>query len=100
MKSKKSSAKANYYLEKECLIDIIKLQLRESSEAFPPDLEDLTRLHQLIRSRDCQTVLEFGIGFSSIIIADALMKNEGDYLGIESNFVRYKIIVININYFL
>lgn len=49
------------------------------TEPFPPDLEDLVRLHQLIRKRHVFTVLEFGVGFSSLVIADALQKNEADW---------------------
>lgn len=46
---------------------------------FPPEAEDLIRIHQLIRKRKSLTVLEFGLGYSSIIIADALMKNKLDF---------------------
>jgi hypothetical protein len=46
---------------------------------FPPQLEDLVRLHRLIRSRKSFTVLEFGTGYSTAIIADALAKNERDW---------------------
>lgn len=46
---------------------------------FPPDIEDLIRLHKLIRHRKSFTVLEFGLGYSTIIIADALAKNESDW---------------------
>lgn len=47
--------------------------------AFPPDPDDLVRLHKLIRTRMSFTVLEFGLGFSSYVIADALKKNEADW---------------------
>jgi len=46
---------------------------------FPPEVDDLVRLHKLIRSRKPFTVLEFGLGYSSIIIADALRKNQEDW---------------------
>jgi hypothetical protein len=46
---------------------------------FPPQANDLVRLHKLIRSRKSFTVLEFGLGYSTIIIADALKKNEADW---------------------
>jgi hypothetical protein len=42
---------------------------------YSPDLEDLVRLHKLARTRRVTTVLEFGTGYSSIILADALDKN-------------------------
>ena|SRR5438270_2204819 len=46
---------------------------------FPPDLEDLVRIHRLIRERHFFTVLEFGVGYSTLVIADALQKNEADW---------------------
>jgi hypothetical protein len=45
----------------------------------PADISDLVRLHKLIRQRRVLCVLEFGCGFSSIIMADALAKNKADY---------------------
>jgi hypothetical protein len=33
------------------------------STPIAPDLADLARLHSLVRSRMCFTVLEFGVGF-------------------------------------
>jgi len=50
---------------------------------FPPVAEDLARLHRLIRKRKAFTVLEFGSGLSSIVMADALSKNKADFLAIE-----------------
>jgi len=46
---------------------------------FPPQPDDLVRLHKLIRSRKCFTILEFGLGYSTIIMADALHKNRQDW---------------------
>lgn len=55
--------------------------LRATFEALPagtdgaalaPDVNDLVRLHRLVRERPCLTVLEFGIGCSTIAIAHAL----------------------------
>ncbi len=57
----------------------------EVETAIPVDKEDLVRIHQLIRSRKCFTVLEFGVGFSTIIIADALMKNKADWEKLENS---------------
>ena len=50
---------------------------------FPPVAEDLARLHRLIRKRKAFTVLEFGSGLSTIVMADALSKNKDDFLAIE-----------------
>lgn len=46
---------------------------------FAPDIEDLVRIHKMIRERHSFTVLEFGVGYSTIVIADALQKNEADW---------------------
>ena len=55
------------------------------SESIPPDVEDLVRIHHLIRSRKSFTVMEFGVGFSTIVIADALFKNKQDWKQLQSN---------------
>ncbi len=47
--------------------------------AFPPELDDLIRLHYLVRTRKVTTILEFGVGKSTIIFADALSKNKEEY---------------------
>lgn len=46
------------------------------------NIPDLTRLHQLIRQRSNFTVLEFGVGYSTLIIADALKKNKEDWVNL------------------
>lgn len=46
---------------------------------FPPEPADLVRLHQMIRTERHFTVLEFGIGYSTVIMADALSKNRRDW---------------------
>ena len=52
---------------------------KQTTTQFPPEIKDLVNLHKLIRKRKVFTVLEFGIGFSSIVIADALLKNKNDF---------------------
>jgi hypothetical protein len=44
-----------------------------------PEPEDLYRLHTLIRQRKVFNVLEFGLGFSTIVMTDALKKNKDAY---------------------
>ena len=44
---------------------------------------DLANLHRLIRKRKSFTVLEFGLGFSTIVMADALRKNKQDWEALE-----------------
>lgn len=80
------------YLEQERLTDLIDFgefaDYREgvfdnvSGELeipFPPQAGDLVRLHRLVRSRRPFTVLEFGLGYSTLVIADALAKNEREW---------------------
>ena len=66
------------YLEDEGLLDLLldRSPSPAAADPIPPDMEDLARLHRLIRERMAFTVLEFGIGYSTIIICDALAKNE------------------------
>jgi len=47
--------------------------------AFVPEMDDLVRLHKLIRQRKVFTVLEFGVGYSTIVMADAIVKNKKDF---------------------
>jgi hypothetical protein len=46
---------------------------------FPPELADLVRLHKLVRERRVTTVLEFGVGWSTFVMADALVRNRRDF---------------------
>ena len=46
------------------------------AEAFSADLDDLGRLHWLVNTRKVTTILEFGVGKSTIIFNDALLKNK------------------------
>lgn len=47
--------------------------------AFPPDLGDLVRLHYLVVSRRVTTILEFGVGKSTIVFNDALKVNSREH---------------------
>ena len=47
--------------------------------AFEAECPDLTRLYSIIRMRKIITVLEFGSGKSTQIIAEALKKNKQAY---------------------
>ncbi len=46
---------------------------------FPAELDDLIRLHYLVRKRKVRTILEFGGGKSTSIFADAIKKNKDQY---------------------
>ena len=50
---------------------------------FPPVAEDLARLHRHIRKRKAFTILEFGSGLSTIVMADALSKNKAEFLALD-----------------
>lgn len=54
----------------------------------PPELDDLIRLHYLITSRKVTTILEFGVGKSTIVMADALKKNKKNYFDYVKNNLR------------
>jgi hypothetical protein len=45
-------------------------------DALRPDVNDLVRLHRIVRERPCVTVMEFGIGCSTLALAHALAQNE------------------------
>jgi len=51
----------------------------KATVAFAPQVPDLVRLHRLIRERMATTVLEFGVGFSTVVMADALVRNEAEF---------------------
>lgn len=53
------------------------------NKPYPANLDDLIRLHYLIRSRKVTTILEFGVGKSTIVFNDAIEKNKvlyGDFV--------------------
>ncbi len=47
--------------------------------AYTPEMDDLCRLHYLINTRKVTTILEFGIGKSTIVFDDAIRKNKDNY---------------------
>lgn len=63
--------------------DPTKKQIKDSSygvdpdlaEAFTPELDDLSKLHWLVISRHVTTILEFGLGKSTIVFNNALISN-------------------------
>lgn len=61
----------------DCIKDLIWDPVQKCSfKPKPPIINDLRALHFLIRARKVFNVLEFGPGYSSWIIADALNKNQ------------------------
>ncbi|MEZ5034976.1 MAG: hypothetical protein R2796_08305 [Chitinophagaceae bacterium] len=60
----------------------------ENKIPFPPELDDLTRLHFIVRSRKVTTILEFGVGKSTLVFADALKKNKAEFGEFVNNNLR------------
>jgi hypothetical protein len=52
---------------------------------FPIDVTDLVRLHKLVRERKVFTILEYGLGYSTMIMADALYKNKLEFESCEDS---------------
>lgn len=46
---------------------------------FAPELADLCFLHRQIRQRKVLTVMEFGVGYSTVVMAAAMKKNKEEY---------------------
>ena len=46
---------------------------------FQAEYDDLIRLHYLVRTRKVTTILEFGVGKSTVVFADALLKNKSEF---------------------
>jgi hypothetical protein len=63
----------------ESLIDIDFSTHTREAAVFPPDWTDLARLHSLVLQRRVTTILEFGVGFSTLIFAHALSINHQLY---------------------
>jgi len=84
----------NYFIE-QGLDALIPLEGRERSfsfvdhlaadanDPFPPELDDLVRLHRLVRQRRVFTVLEFGVGYSTLVMSHALERNKADFEALE-----------------
>ena len=51
----------------------------ENHTPFAPELDDLVRLHFLVTSRRVTTILEFGVGKSSVVFGLALDANRSTY---------------------
>lgn len=54
------------------------------TEPFQPELDDLSRLHWLVLNRKVTTIMEFGIGKSTVIFDNALSYNRKKY----ENFIK------------
>ena len=50
-----------------------------AAEEIAPKWDDLARLHKLVRQHKPFTILEFGSGFSTVVVAHALQQNWSEY---------------------
>ena len=48
-------------------------------DPYPPEFKDLVRLHYIIRLRKITTVLEFGVGYSTLVMLHAIHMNKEQY---------------------
>ncbi len=55
----------------------------KGGKALGPIREDLQRLYDLVVARNCFTVLEFGCGYSTYVIAEALLENKERFEALE-----------------
>lgn len=53
--------------------------VRTASQPLPPEMDDLIRLHFLCLNRRVTSVLEFGVGKSTRVFAEALAHNEAEH---------------------
>lgn len=51
----------------------------KESGAFQPNYADLARLHRYVRQRKAMTILELGVGFSTLVMGHALYQNQQDF---------------------
>ncbi len=66
-------------VQRKASVGIFEAANPKNKAPYPPELDDLTRLHFLVRSRKVSTILEFGVGKSTLVFADAISKNKEEY---------------------
>ena len=71
-----SNAAKNYLISQNLNIEEL---LNSEDTSHAPDYLDLARLHFTARSRKAFVVLEFGVGWSTLVLADAIHKNLLDW---------------------
>ena len=77
--SEENNKRGLEYLNREGLFIEEILTSQKETNAIPPQYSDLARLHTLIRSRKVFSIMEFGLGWSTLFMADALKKNHEDW---------------------
>ncbi len=73
-------------------IDMPNLRAVDNNQEFdlPIEIDDLCRLHFITTSRKVLNILEFGVGKSSRIFADALLINKNNYMKYTESEIRRK----------
>jgi hypothetical protein len=68
-------------------IDLFRSVSSDEDKPFLPEYDDLCRLHFLALSRKCMNIMEFGSGFSTVVLADAMRLLHDNYFDFaKSNF--------------
>ena len=67
-------------LEKDGILPLLE-NWSDADRRFPPNLGDLEFLYGLVRGCKAKIVMEFGIGYSTLVIAKALEKNKAEWDG-------------------
>jgi len=76
------------YKEKDKLKDLNETVDPDNKIPFAPEFDDLARLHYITLNRKVTTILEFGVGKSSIIFSDALRTNKEKWFSYTSKNLR------------
>ena len=66
----------NEDISKKVIYDPIFRVKKDNKEPLTSELDDLCRLHYITISRKVTTIMEFGVGKSTVILAEALNKNK------------------------
>ena len=78
------------YLKNENLFDFISTSNDSQKNRIKPKYRDLARLHKIVLHRKIFSAVEFGVGFSTVVIADALRKNRKSWESLrEKPSIRY-----------
>ena len=67
--------KLKFLVDVKSEFDSRKKDIRKQKEIYGPDLLDLYSLHKTVVNYKRVSVLEYGTGWSSLVILDALVKN-------------------------
>jgi len=82
-------SEAEGQLTKKCEKTLYETVNSDNTTPFPIEIDDLLRLHYLITSRKVLTIMEFGTGKSSSVLANALLSNrKAHYAYVKENIRR------------